>query len=233
MVEGPPYDRRKPLPHSRSFSLQMLTSTPSSAPLETRMYSEALQPIRPPPSYPSSDGLAPALARLDSEEMRRLRDPTAASPRYTTHASETSRRPTGRPFEGDAALPASRSYRNDRPNRAVSMPAPASSPYDALFSFPSALPDDFVGTLALPSGPASPSDPRQAGGVGPQGYSPSLLRETYIQGHRSVSSPQPPTLRGDNSRGSSRASARPGERPATGPRRPSMLNTLGSWLDKR
>jgi hypothetical protein len=47
----PPPRRLQPILKSRSFSFQMLTQTPDKAPLPQAMYSEALHPLRLPPSY--------------------------------------------------------------------------------------------------------------------------------------------------------------------------------------
>lgn len=241
---------RKALPHSRSFSLQMLTHTPNAAPVEERMYSEALQPLRSPPEYPSTESLAlaPPLARLRSTLSGASSQSNLASPEYSVLPQRTAPSSSTRPFHGDAAvLPTSNSYRSERPDRAVSMPAKPSttSEYDSMFTFTSELPEDLAQTLNLPSMTPSPMDSpystRPASvnrSYSPNLFSPQSTRVAYIQNGRSVSTPQPvaPSYYSthDEPASSSPSGSRAEPRPlAAGMRRPSVLHSLGSWLDKR
>lgn len=219
---------RKLLPHSRSISLQMLTHTPSAAPLRREMYTESLQPIRSPPSYSASHELLPPLVPYSAAPESSL-----ASPRV----SDDGQLPTfkSRQFDGTTdTIPPTTAARpgQERGTRAVSMPVQPVTPYDAMFTFSSELPDDLSRTLHVPTVAVTlsrPSTPGLLGGGGGGGgnngvYRAEGLRESYISNARGVSGGQSSPTRSAGSGGSQR----PG-----GSRRPSMLHSLGSWLDKR
>ena len=229
---------RKPvLPHSRSISLQMLTNTPGTVPIRQEMYTERLQPIRPPPGYHNdstmSVALAPPLAPLGYRSVTGESSPDTEVPAYQSHSKTT---------------PASNvTSRNDRAARAVSLPAPAPSLYDSMFSFSSQIPDDFASTIVLPASAHYQPFTQSGDNYRSNNYSAEATRENYIQNGRIVSSsnytqrPQSTYETLESRPGSSLAGSYrtpPGgpssnSRPPSGLRRPSMLNALGNWLDKK
>lgn len=253
---------RKPLPHSRSISLQMLTHTPSSAPLETKMFSESLKPLRPPPIY-STDSFMPAPAL---PAFQHLQDSSMLSGVVTEASTSPPAMGLTTHVEHDTVPISAMFTTTNIGRRVVSMPAPQPSmnnvsSYDDMFTFPTQLPDNFVDTVRVPqeygkSGASVRAPPGQVSGsvsdredfarsdravsatatmrTAPQAtYSPpvysTIARSPAIPSNlRSVSSSSsqlqspifrslPPSASGLSDKG----------------RRPSVMNTLGSWIDKR
>lgn len=267
--DRPPTRNKLQLPHSRSISLQMLTHRPTNVPLEEKMYTESLQPLRSPPDY-SNDGmtLAPALAHCSIDSHRGSSgDTSIASPQYSAGSTSTSiATPTPPPpppstRKVDTTPPApsitSMAPRVERSGRSVSMPPlQNSSPYDSMFTFSSELPEDFSQTIGSSLPPLNPII--QAPSTKVPAYSPAMsspfsnqyvksdavtyqgaeeTRANYIHNGRSVSNPHAHVSQpGRTTNGSVQSRTAPinGEAPRPkGTRRPSMLHTLGSWLEKK
>lgn len=267
---------RKPVPTSRAINLQMLTHTPSSAPLETKMFSESLQPLRPPPIY-STDSFAPAPALpaigngINNGGFQFHTAQYNDTTRRVPPIAENTEREEEEEEEESVPMPAM--FSSTPARRAVSLPAAPvtrSSPYDSMFTFSTELPEDFVETVRIPkstiysngsSMKQLPEAPYVSGTNGRISMPPTLgLRsDRSVSAGASMSSgsykyPSPPTYSSDsrasmpappslqNGRTFSSGSAVLLSPLARTPpdaagktdksKRPSVLNSLGSWLDK-